>query len=415
MHRPSRRITLAAGAVAALVLGVTSAVFGASTASADATLTQVSSFGSNPGALAMYDYVPSSLPANAPLVVALHGCTQSASDYYSHSGWPQYADQWNFALLFPQQSSANNSEECFDWYTPSDDSRGDGEAASIMSMLDYMKSHYSIDPSRIYVTGLSAGAGMTADLLADYPDVFAGGSIDSGLPSQCATSLSGASSCQYGSQNLSPGQWAQKVYDSDPGYAGPWPRVAIWQGTSDYTVYPVNATELRDQWTQVWGIGQNASGTATLPGGTTETDYDASDGTVAVALFQISGMGHGLAVNPGSDTGQCGSTGAYFLDYICSSYYTGLFWGLDAGGGGTGGTPPPSTSPPSTPPPSTPSQPTCYTANNYAQTVAGRAHQSGGYTYADGSNQNMGLWNVYVTHTLMQTGPDYYVIADGQC
>ena len=53
--------------------------------------------------------------------------------------------------------------------------------------------------------------------------------------------------------------------------------------------------------------------------------------------------------------------------------------------------------------------------SNYAHTQAGRAHQSMGAPYADGSNQNMGLWNLYVTHTLRQTGNDYWVIADGQC
>lgn len=215
----------------------------------------------------------------------------------------------------------NNAQECFDWYTPSDDSRGQGEAASIMSMISYAEAHYSVDADRIYVTGLSAGGGMTSDLLADYPDVFAGGAIDSGLPAQCATSLSEASSCQYGSRNLTPAQSAQKVYDSDPGYAGPWPRVAIWQGSSDYTVYPVNASEERDQWTQVWGIGQTPSSSVALPGGTTESAYNDASGNPAVALFSVSGMGHGLAVHPGSAVDQCGSTGAYFLDYICSSYY----------------------------------------------------------------------------------------------
>ena len=57
----------------------------------------------------------------------------------------------------------------------------------------------------------------------------------------------------------------------------------------------------------------------------------------------------------------------------------------------------------------------CLTASNYAHTVAGRAHQSGGNTYANGSNQAMGLWNVAVTHTLRRTGDNYYVLADGQC
>ncbi|MEO7549141.1 MAG: hypothetical protein ABIT82_12005, partial [Ramlibacter sp.] len=55
----------------------------------------------------------------------------------------------------------------------------------------------------------------------------------------------------------------------------------------------------------------------------------------------------------------------------------------------------------------------CFTASNYAHVVAGRAHQSGGYTYANGSNQNMGLWNVFVTKTLKMTGTNYYVI--GTC
>ncbi|MFD0593698.1 hypothetical protein ACFQZ4_15360 [Catellatospora coxensis] len=57
----------------------------------------------------------------------------------------------------------------------------------------------------------------------------------------------------------------------------------------------------------------------------------------------------------------------------------------------------------------------CFTASNYAQVAAGRAYHSLGYTYANGSNQNMGLYNTFYTHTLKQTAPNYYVIADGQC
>ena len=141
----------------------------------------MTSFGSNPGSLNMYSYVPSGLPANAPLVVALHGCTQSATDYYDNSGWPKIADQFGFAVVFAEQPSTSNPIiNCFDWGTPSDDSRGDGEAESIYQMVQYAESNYHVNPSRIYITGLSAGAGMTSDMLADYPDVFAGGSIDSG-------------------------------------------------------------------------------------------------------------------------------------------------------------------------------------------------------------------------------------------
>lgn len=423
-HRRLSRPTAAVlGLVVLVAAGLTTVRF-AQTASAAANgLVPVSSFGSNPGSLSMYTYTPTALPAGAPMVVAMHGCTQSANDYFTHSGWAELADTYKFAVVFPQQSSSNNSSLCFDWYTPSDDGRGVGEAASIKSMVDYEKAHQSIDSSRVFVTGLSAGAAMTADMLADYPDVFAGGATDSGLPAQCATTQTQATNCQQNNQNLTPAQWAAKVTGSYPGYSGPYPRVAIWQGTADYTVYPVNGTELRDQWTAVHGISQTASTTATLTGGTTETTYNDSSGHPAVALFSISGMGHGTAVHPGTGVANCGSTGAYFLDYICSSYYTAQFWGLTTASPSptTSSTPSPSptTSPTvsSTPSPtSTSSAPAvCFTASNYAQTTAGRAYQTAGETYANGSNQDMGLWNTYVTHTLKQTGTNYWVIADGQC
>ncbi len=476
---------LASTAVVAVVAaGLLPLATSSPAAAATGTYQQVTGFGSNPGNLAMYEYTPANLPPGAPLVVALHGCTQTANDYYTDSGWQKYADLWGFAVVFPQTSSANNSLSCFSWFDQTKDTRGNGEAASVDQMVGYAESHNGSDSHRVYVTGLSAGAGLAADLLADYPDVFAGGSIDSGLPAQCATSQSAASGCQSGSQNLTPAQWGDKVRAADPGYSGPWPRVAIWQGSSDFTVYPVNATELRDQWTNVWGISQTASSTVSLPGGTTESVYD-SGGAPAVEMYSISGMGHGLAVSPGSGTDQCGATGAFFLSYICSTYYTAQFWGLDgsSGGGGTGGTlaaptglavtgttasgvslswnavsgaasyavyrggtkvgSPTSASytdsglssgttysytvaavdptgvagPPSGAVTATTSgfTPQCFTASNYAQVAAGRAYTSGGNTFADGSDQNMGLYNTFVTHTLEETAAGTYVIADSGC
>src|SRR2546423_6620103 len=83
-----------------------------------AGLTQVTGFGSNPGNLLMYAYVPASLPPGAPLVVALHGCTQTAGDYYSDAGWSKFADSAPFAVVYPQQQSANNSSQCFNWFQP---------------------------------------------------------------------------------------------------------------------------------------------------------------------------------------------------------------------------------------------------------------------------------------------------------
>ncbi|QKG21618.1 extracellular catalytic domain type 1 short-chain-length polyhydroxyalkanoate depolymerase [Actinomadura verrucosospora] len=395
-------LTAASGTAAAATPAHAAAAQAASAQAATGTYQQVTGFGSNPGNLQMYEYVPAGLPSGAPLVVALHGCTQSADDYYDHSGWPKFADQWKFAVVFPQTTTSNNIQKCFQWFDPAKDARGGTEAASIVQMVSYAEQKHGSDAHRVFVTGLSAGGGMTADLLAAYPDVFAGGAVDSGLPAQCATSLVAATGCQMNDQKLTPAQWGDKVRGSYPGYTGPWPRVAIWQGTADYTVYPVNATELRDQWTNVWGISQTPSSTHGLSGGTTQSVYNDANGKPAVEVYSISGMGHGLAVDPGSGADQCGSTGAYFLGAICSTSYTAKFWGLDGSDGTDPGDPGGGT-------------PQCFTASNYAQVTAGRAHTSGGYTYANGSNQNMGLYNVFVTHTLKETSTNYYVISDSGC
>ncbi|MDX2547755.1 PHB depolymerase family esterase [Streptomyces sp. WI04-05B] len=129
---------------------------------------------------------------------------------------------------------------------------------------------------------------MTADLLADYPDVFAAGAIDSGLAAQCGTDITSATLCQCIATSKKPQQWGDLVRNSDPGWNGPWPPVAIWQGTSDWTVIPANANQLRDQWTNLWGISQTPSSTASLPGGTTRAVYDDASGKTAGETYPIS-------------------------------------------------------------------------------------------------------------------------------
>src|SRR6185295_19027726 len=67
-----------------------------------ATFSPIADFGANPGALKAYDYIPDGLAPNAPLVVVLHGCTQTAMAMQS-AGWDKLADQYGFAVLFPEQ------------------------------------------------------------------------------------------------------------------------------------------------------------------------------------------------------------------------------------------------------------------------------------------------------------------------
>ncbi|MFG3686452.1 PHB depolymerase family esterase [Micromonospora sp. NPDC047740] len=398
MRRSSSILTRLAGAAAGILLAAAAALTAALPAQA-ASLTQVTGFGSNPGNLAMYAYRPDGLPANAPAVVLLHGCTQNAGGYFANSGWQKYADLWKFALIVAQQPAANNSSSCFNWFETGDTARGQGEALSIKQMVDYARTNYGTDAARVYVSGLSAGGAMSAVMLATYPDIFAAGSVIAGLPYRCATSSTSAYSCMNPGVDKTPAQWGDLVRNAYPGYAGKRPRVAIWHGTGDYTVAVANAVESRDQWTNVLGVSQTPTSTATLPAGTSLEVY----GSDQVRLYRVAGMGHGTPVDPGSATDQCGTAAAYFLDTICSTYRDALFFGLD--GGVT-----PSPTPTASPSPTPTAPPACVTASNYAHVSAGRAYQSGGYAYALGSNQKMGLYNTFNTTTLKQTGPNYWVI-----
>jgi poly(hydroxyalkanoate) depolymerase family esterase len=145
-------------------------------------LTEVSSFGSNPGNLRMLTYVPPQLPNGASLVVVLHGCMQTARDYDEGSGWSMLAKRHGFALVYAEQAQANNPNRCFNWFQSHDARRGSGEALSIRQMVMRIRRTHSIDPAQIFITGLSAGGAMASVMLAIYPEVFAGGGIIAGLP-----------------------------------------------------------------------------------------------------------------------------------------------------------------------------------------------------------------------------------------
>ncbi|WP_030722294.1 PHB depolymerase family esterase [Streptomyces griseus] len=378
----------------------------AAEARAAAALERVTSFGANPGGLNMYVYRPTALPANAPVVVALHGCTQSAQVYSDNAGLNTFADRHGFLVVYAETTAANNANKCFNWFQPGDTRRGQGEAASIRQMVAHAATAYGTDTGRVQVTGLSAGGAMTSVMLAAYPDVFAAGAVVAGIPYGCGTDVVSAFGCMSPGVDRTPAAWAQAVRDAHPGFAGPWPRVAIWHGDNDATVAPRNADELRDQWTAVHGLGQTPDRTSTIgPNSTRRSEYLAADGGAsAVEVNRVPGIGHGTPVDPGSGAEQCGATGTqHFIDSICSGYWITRFFGLD----GTT-TPEPPVDPPTEPA-------ACWTANNYEHVRAGRATTTGGQVYAKGSGQHLGLYNTFVTHTLKESPAGHYVIADGSC
>ncbi|WP_406201943.1 PHB depolymerase family esterase [Streptomyces sp. NBC_01017] len=319
----SRRIAVCASLLVALI-----AAFLTPGRAEAASLQEVTGFGSNPGALRMFRYVPDGLPAGRPVVVALHGCTQNASGYGTGSGWLQLADRWGFSVVLPQQQSANNASSCFNWFQSGDIARGQGEAASVAQMVDRQLADTSADASRVYATGLSAGGGMTAVMMAAYPEKFAAGGIVAGLPYGCAQAAGSPYVCMYVGATQTPKQWGDRVRAARPGYTGPWPALVAFQGTADYTVKPVNMTDLVKQWTDVHGGDQVADVSDTVAGYPHQVFRDAG-GRAVVETYSVTGMGHGQPVDPGSGSEQCGTAGAYVLDVnLCAAYRMGRAWGL---------------------------------------------------------------------------------------
>ncbi|WP_086867049.1 extracellular catalytic domain type 1 short-chain-length polyhydroxyalkanoate depolymerase [Streptomyces viridochromogenes] len=311
-----------------LLVALTSVLLAPGRAAA-ASLQEVTGFGSNPGALRMFRYVPDGLPAGRPVVVALHGCTQNAAGYGTGGGWLQLADRWKFSVVLPQQQSANNLSSCFNWFQTGDIARGQGEAASIAQMVDRQLADTSGDASRVQVTGLSAGGGMTAVMMAAYPEKFAAGGIVAGLPYGCAQAAGSPYVCMYVGATQTARQWGDRVRAARPGYTGPWPTLVAFQGTADYTVKPVNMTDLTRQWTDAHGTDQSADASDTVAGFPHQVFRDAS-GRAVVETYSLTGMGHGQPVDPGSGGEQCGTAGAYLLDVnLCAAYRMGRAWGLD--------------------------------------------------------------------------------------
>ncbi|GAA3827162.1 PHB depolymerase family esterase [Streptomyces coacervatus] len=324
--RAARHVTV----LATLLIALIAALLTPGRAAA-VSLQEVTGFGSNPGALRMFRYVPDGLPSGRPVVVALHGCTQDAAGYGAGSGWIQLADRWGFSVVLPQQSTANNSASCFDWFQSGDIERGQGEAASVAQMVDRQLADVGGDASRVYVTGLSAGGGMTAVMMADYPEKFAAGGVVAGLPYGCAQAAGSPYVCMYVGATQTAKQWGDRVRAARPGYGGPWPTLTVFQGSADYTVKPVNMTDLMKQWTDVHGADQTADVSDTVAGYPHQIYTDGS-GRAVVETYSITGMGHGQPVDPGSGTTQCGTAGAYLLDVnLCAAYRLGLTWGLSAG------------------------------------------------------------------------------------
>ena len=290
-----------------------------------ARLREVTGFGSNPGNLRMFAYVPDQLARSPALVVVLHGCLQTAAGYDYGAGWSTLADRYGFALLVPEQQTANNPQRCFNWFQREDSERDHGEALSIRHMVEHMIQTHGIDHSRVFVTGLSAGGAMTSVMLATYPDVFAGGAIIAGIPYRCATGVPEALRCMFQGQVRSAREWGDLVRAAST-HQGPWPKVSVWQGTSDLTVSAVNATEIIKQWTDVHGLPASPTRQEIVDGHPRRV-WENAAGEEVIEDYLIEGMDHGTPIAISTGEQRHGAAGPFLLDVgIASSYHIAKFW-----------------------------------------------------------------------------------------
>jgi poly(hydroxyalkanoate) depolymerase family esterase len=287
-------------------------------------------FGTDPGSLSADIYIPENFPKNGPLVVVLHGSTQSADSYNVGSGWSTLADECGIALLFPGQRLTNNLLGSFNWFESGDIHRDGGEPLSIAQMIKQVVDDHSVDPSRIFITGMSSGGAMTAVMLATYPEVFAGGAIIAGLPYRSADNLMEAFFRMKGYGSPSDRKLDALVRGASE-FDGPWPTISVWHGGSDTTVDSSNAGDIVGQWQKIHNVEGPPTRVETVDSIPRKVWCDA-DGRVVIEEYIIEAMGHGTPISAGGDEG-LGEEGEYMLEVgISSTRHIADFWGLTRSG-----------------------------------------------------------------------------------
>jgi poly(hydroxyalkanoate) depolymerase family esterase len=251
--------------------------------------------------LEMHKCVPAGMDgktaAPAPLVIALHGYTQSAEELKNTSEWHKLGARHGFYVVFVQ-ALGNRS---FYWYT-SGRARGQSDPAAIVAMVDKMKADHNIDEGKVFVTGMSAGGYMAIALLAGYPDVFAAGASFSGGPYGCDTNCP-----------KTPTGSSQTVFQAFPSW---WmdatkrkPRLILFHGDLDGVVTPGNMQAAATQWLGALGADTTPDNASLgLPTSLKGYPYQAfaKNNVSVVETVKMTDLGHGTPVEPGSAPDQGG-------------------------------------------------------------------------------------------------------------
>lgn len=209
--------------------------------------------------MAYWLYLPERMPDSAaqhgwPLVVMLHGCHQSATQFAEGTRMNRLAEELGYAVLYPQQPASRQPQRCWRWYDRATQ-QGEGETAVLAALLAQVCDRHAVDRRRIYACGLSAGAGMAAVLALNHPELIAAVGLHS-------SPVFGAGHSQIGALHVMrhgvPAQRDAAIPGllQRRGLAGampPMPAILI-QGADDQVVHPVNQQHLARQWLQLNGL-----------------------------------------------------------------------------------------------------------------------------------------------------------------
>lgn len=257
------------------------------------------------GSRAYFVYTPNTYQVGTavPLIVMLHGCGQTPIDFAASTQMNQLAEEYNFIVVYPQETSSNG---CWNWFSSANQFRDRGEPAiiaGIVKAVEQNTSQWTIDPKHIYVAGFSAGAAMAGIMGVTYPDIFAAIGVHSGIEYQAATSIN--SSFKVMRQGgPDPIQQGQVAYDVMGSLAHVVPTI-VFHGMRDGIVSPINSDQTVQQWMEtdllasngVYNADFNNPNSVTpgqVLGGRSYTIYTWNDtkGNEVQAYWKINDMGH---------------------------------------------------------------------------------------------------------------------------
>lgn len=226
-------------------------------------------------------YIPAKRPeGRMPLVVMLHGCTQSPEDFVNGTGMNALAEEFGCMVAWPAQPQGANAQKCWNWFRPEDQGRDRGEPVLLAGIARDILRDHPADAGRVYVAGLSAGGAAAAIMGAAYPELFAAVGVHSGLP-------------VGGAQDV-PSAFAA-IRDGSAGKTQPGaiPTI-VFHGGADSTVHPGNGAAVVAQALRGQSGLTQTRGSGVAEGGRTyhQTRYDTAEGRSQVELWEIDGTGH---------------------------------------------------------------------------------------------------------------------------